>query len=452
MKALRVRRIGSELAEFVTELSYEDIPASVVSHAKWLVLDLLGVAIMGERHPSAGGVKMLVRSLGSSGLSTMIGHKTRVTCSWAAFANAAFAQVHDANDGHVTAGSFGGFSHPGRIVVPTAFALGEQETATGRELLTAIVVGYEVMCRIRGRNPQPPTGSYGAAAVGARLLGLSADETLHAIGIAGHLDPRRKQYLSGSDANHITSGYIARLGVDSALLAKFGSSGPPIYDERTLTTRYKSKGLGSEYEILNTYTKPYPTCRMTHAAVDAVLALRDQIENPTESITEVRIHQVSPGMYVTEPDVTFESSHKTCEFSLPYVVAVALVDGHVGESQFTADRIADQRIHSLMKRIHVVADDELDAQYLVRDMGLFEPRPATVHIVLSDGQVLSKTVLYPKGHPRNPLTDEERKEQFRNHSEPSLGADRTRRLMESILRLEDARDPTEVMESLLDEN
>ena len=438
----KVLRVGQELSEHITGLSYGDLPSDVVHQAKRVILDSLGTMFMGARKEEASGIQRLLRGLGAQRECTIVGASFRTSLPWAAFTNASYAQVHDCNDGHREAAAYGGSSHPGRVAIPTALAVGEKLSTSGSEVLTAIVVGYDVAAKLRGMKERPPASAYCSAAIASRLMGLDVDETRFAMGIAGYHSPRSFPQTRGLDTNFLSNGYQAKVGVEAAILAREGLNGPALGDDNRLSTRFTERGLGREFEVMNVYIKPYPTCRMTHGAVDAILALKGEVELGPSDVEEVTVRQLTHGMYITEDKVDVDSYYKTCQFNLPYIAACAIADGAVGEEQFTRERIADPQLHELAKKIKVTPDEGLDAIYPE------ECRPTTVEIKTTDGKTLTKRVDYPKGEPRNPLTDDELYEKFVRWSGPSLTRQRADAIKETVFKLDGLSDISDFMKLL----
>jgi 2-methylcitrate dehydratase PrpD len=434
----KVLRVGEELAEHITDLSYDDLPSDVVHQAKRVILDCLGTIYMGARKEEAAGVAKFLESL-EEGECTVIGAGFKSGVLWAAWANAAYSQVHDCNDGHRKAAAYGGSSHPGRVAVPTALTIGEKLSSSGKDVIAAIVAGYDVATKLRGMKERPPSGAYCTAAIASKLLGLDADQTRFAMGISGYHSPKVFPNTRGLDTNFLANGYQAKVGIEAAMMARAGLNGPKLGDDNRLSTRFKTRGLGEEFEVMNVYIKPWPTCRMTHGALEAILELKKEAEITPENVEEVTVSQLTHGMYIADEKVGTDSYYKSCQFNLPYIAACAITDGDVTEAQFTKDRIADPAIHELAEKIKVVADEGLDSIYPE------ECRPTTVEVKTKDGKVYTKRVDYPKGEPRRPLTDEELYAKFVKWSGPSLSPEKAERIREALFRLEEFEDVSEFM-------
>jgi len=432
----KVLKVGKELSSYMTSLSFGNLPEDVVHQAKRVILDSIGTMYMGARKEEARGIITALKEFGTRPECTVIGADFKASLPWAAFANAAYAQVHDCNDGHREAAALGGSSHPGRVAIPTALAVGEKLSSSGKDVITAIVIGYDVATKLRGMKDRPPCSAYCSAAIASKLMGLDTDESRFAMGIAGYHSPKGFPRTMGLDTNFLSNGYQAKIGIEAALLAKEGLNGLKLGDDNRLSTRFTSRGLGEEFEIMNVYIKPYPTCRMTHGAVEALLELKKEVEITPENVEEVTVQQLTHGMYITDEKVGVDSYYKNCQFNLPYIAACAIADGEVGETQFTKERIADPALHELAEKIKVVPDEGLDSIYPE------ECRPTTVMVKTKDGKVYEKRVDYPKGEPRTPLTDEELFGKFVSWSGESLAAERAEKIRDVLFRLGELDDVT----------
>jgi len=432
-------RTGRQLAEYIHGLSFGDLPGEVVHQAKRVTLDSLGTILMGLRKDEAQPVKAFLRGLAAKPECTVARAGLKTECGWAAFANASYAQVHDCNDGHRDSAALGGSAHPGRTVIPTALAVAEKLGSSGKDVVTAMVVGYDVATRIRGIAKRPPSATQSSAAVAARLMGLGQEKAQYALSVAAFISPKAFPESLTYDTNFLHNGYEAKTGIEAAQLAADGFNGPPMGDDRKLSTRFRERGLGERYEIMDVYIKPYPTCRMTHGAVEAILALRQEGLTP-EQVEEIQVQQLTSGMYITESPVDVDSYYKTCQFNLPYIAAVALIDGKVTEQQFTKERIADKAVHDLAKKVKVKPDEDLDAIYPD------QYRPTTVEVKTKKGETIRRTVQNPYGDPRNTLSDEALYEKFRLWAGPSLTDDQAKEIRRVVWRLDRLGSLSELME------
>src|SRR6476646_5040650 len=282
------------LAAYVANLKFADIPAEVLDRAKVLTLDFLGSAIRArsEAESTPSLLKMLeALKLDAKGESTVFGDNKTWTPAVAALLNGALGHSLDFDDTHADSSL-----HPSAPVVPAAFAVGEMVGASGRDVLTAIVAGYEVCCRLgnaldptshyaRGFHPTATAGTYGAAAAAAKLFGLSKEQIIAAFGVSGSQAAGSLQFLvNGAWNKRYQVGAAAMNGVIAATLARndFVGAIESVEGKHGLLVGYSDNahpdkavaGLGKTYETMKIGVKPYPSCRYTHAALDALIAMR----------------------------------------------------------------------------------------------------------------------------------------------------------------------------------
>src|ERR1700748_867455 len=307
------------LAAYVAGLRFEGIPEEVRERAKALTLDFLGSAIRARR--DAESTPSLFKTLGAlaldgSGESTVFGDARTWTPAVAALLNGALGHSLDFDDTHADSSL-----HPSAPVVPAAFAVGELVRASGREVLTAIVAGYEVCCRLgnaldptshyaRGFHPTATAGTYGAAAAAAKLFGLSQQQIEAAFGVSGSQAAGSLQFLVNGPWNKLYQVVAAAMnGVIAATLARndFVGSSESVEGKHGLLARYSDNahphkagaGLGQTFATLKSRVNPYPSCRYTHAAIDALIAMRREHNLTPDQIRRVEIGLHRNGITLT---------------------------------------------------------------------------------------------------------------------------------------------------------
>ena len=368
------------LAAYVADLKFEDIPHQVRERAKVLTLDFLGSAIRARR--DAESTPSLFRTLEAlaldgGGESTVFGDTRTWTPAIAALLNGALGHSLDFDDTHADASL-----HPSAPVVPAAFAIGELVGASGHEVLTAIVAGYEVCCRLgqaldptshyaRGFHPTATAGTYGAAAAAAKLFGLSRQQIVAAFGVSGSQAAGSLQFLvNGAWNKRYQVGAAAMNGVIAATLARndFVGAIQSVEGKHGLLVGYTDEahpdkvvaGLGKTYETMKIGVKPYPSCRYTHAALDALIAMRREHNLTPEQIRRVEIGLHRNGITLTGDAVT--KRHPTSvvggQFSMFFTGAVALDQGRFGWDDY--DRLGDPAVDALADKFDVVQDDRLE--------------------------------------------------------------------------------------------
>ena len=408
------------LAEFCAGVSLERLPAEVVDKAKLCLLDFLANVYGSLELEAVSRVVSYVRSLGGPEVATALGCGFKTGIHNAAFLNGTAAEAIEAQDGL----RFGG-NHPGTAVIPAALAVAEDLGRGGKEVIEAVVAGYEVAGRIAaavhphhtlaGFLPTGTCGAFGAAAAASKLMGHGGEGILNALGNAGYLAPlsMAEHLMGGYTSKIVQGGQAASAGLTAAGLAGAGITGPPYVLEGShlkggftqITTRSEPNltrivdQLGEHFSIMDVYLKPYTACRHTHGAAQATLELVAGESLDPRDVEAVDVHTYGIASMAVGKGVTAESTFVSAQFSLPYVVAACLIDGEMGPAQLKADRISDAAVLELSQKITVNVDPELNRVY----PGLTASR---VEIRLKGGRTLAKQVDIPRGDPRNPMTAE----------------------------------------------
>jgi len=435
------------LAGYVAGLKFEDIPPDVAERAKALTLDFLGSAIRARRDAESTPslLKMLEGlSLDGKGDATVFGDNRTWTPVAAALLNGALGHSLDFDDTLSDASL-----HPSAPVVPAAFAVGELVGASGRDVLTAIVAGYEVCCRLgkaldptshyaRGFHPTATAGTYGAAAAAAKLFGLSQRQIISAFGVSGSQAAGSLQFLmNGAWNKRYQVGAAAMNGVIAATLARndFVGAIESIEGKHGLLTGYTDDphpdravaGLGTIFETMKIGVKPYPSCRYTHAALDAIIALRRE-----HNLTPSQIKRVEVGLHRNGITLTGDAATKRHprsivggQFSMYFTGAVALDQGSFGWDDY--DRLGDRTIDTLADRFEVVQDDRLE-------IGRKHPFGARVSITTHDG-AHERLNADPSGEPNSFPDAKAMQQKFLTLARPILNG-RAEQLADAILSLE----------------
>jgi 2-methylcitrate dehydratase PrpD len=442
--------ITAELAAFTAGISAERLPPEVLARTRLLVLDLAG-NIVRARHDAESTPSLLAaaRALGvAAGNSAVFGDSARYTPAGAAFLNAALGHSLDFDDTHA-AGSL----HPGCPVIPAALAAGEAAGASGATVLAAIVAGYEVTCRIalalpagdhyaRGFHPTATCGVFGAAAAAARVFGLDADRVESALGVALSQSAGSLQFLSnGAWTKRFQVGWASMSGLAAAVLAREGFKGPveALEGKHGFLRAYApspdparaTQDLGTEWELMQTAVKPYPSCRYGHAGIDAALAFHAERGIPPDGIERVTYGTSASGMtLIGEPLAKRQDPQNVVDgqFSGPFVIACALATGRMTWDSYGL--LHDDAIRALLPRIACQPDADAQREFPANMSGKLT--------VVADGAVWERFVRVPKGEPSNFMTDAELRAKFSGLTAPILGENRADQLAEAALALDGA--------------
>jgi 2-methylcitrate dehydratase PrpD len=407
-------------ANFSSGLRVETLPPHVVQAAKTNLFDTLSCAIAGVSAPGVGEVADLVRRWGGSGEAALWMSQDRVPAHHAAWINGMMAHARDYDDTHDAA-----VLHAGVSVVPAALAAAELKgNATGADVLAGIVVGLELICRLgvatkigiieSGFIYTSLFGYFGATAAAARVFGLDAAATVNAIGIAYSQAAGTHQVTRDAAlTKRMQPGFAAKAALLSVQLAEAGIRGAQATFEgadglfRTyLRDQYDPailrNGLGRQFEFVELSYKPYPCCRFDHTAIDAALQIR---ANPAFAPDRVSRIVVGTNKQAFEAVCTPEAIRKhpktivQAQFSIPYTVACALVDGRVGLGHFTEQGLQRADILALTAKVETGVDAGIE-----RDWGR-NISPTQIRLELAGGGVIESRVDYPRGHTRFPMLE-----------------------------------------------
>jgi 2-methylcitrate dehydratase PrpD len=409
------------LGDFVAGLSFDKLPDAVVRQASDVILDAVGCAIGAWRDDpeKAGIVAKLAATFNAAPVASIWGSPgIRTDAAIAALANGTLVNAADFDDTHKRA-----LLHTGSVVVPPALALAEEHGLSGQQVITAVVAGYETAVRVgmavmpthyRFWHSTATNGTFGAAATSASALSLDANGARTALGFAGTQAAGLNTFFTSGDlTKSLHPGKASFNGVLSARLAAIGGTSPPtvLEHEKGYVNAFSlepnlaalTKGLGTEWEILQNGFKFFPSILASHSPIQATLAIvakHGVKPADIESITNETYSTVKS--HFSAKDVTTVMGARV---SVPYCCAVAALDGAVGQAQFAHDRVMRDDVQRLLARTEVVADPELTKLYPTKF-------PARVTITLKDGRRLTETRDFPKGDPQEPLTPSEIEAKF----------------------------------------
>jgi 2-methylcitrate dehydratase PrpD len=435
--------VTNDLADFATKTTFKNLPKNVREHAKLCILDWLGAALAGCQEPPAKMVEAIIEKMGGNAESSIIGTSLKSSCMNAALANGIIGHAVEMDDIHEEA-----IIHPAAPVLPAALAIAERNCADGKDLITAVVLGYEIEIRIgRAINPSHyqfwhttgTCGTFGATAAAGKLLGLDQKSMIHAFGIAGTTAAGLVEVF-GTMSKPLNVGRAAMDGVLAAMLAKEGfTSSTKILEAEGGYLRATAKefnvekiteNLGKSFEILNNIFKCHASCGHTHGAVDAVLKIAKEYNVKVKDVSEVLV-----GTYPIAANTVGKNYEPTtsseAKFSLPYCIAVALVYGRVGLGEFSNEKLNDPEIRALSRKVQVF----VEPKFLNARLGCAE-----VKLHTKSGKEYSYCVSAPKGYPENPVTKQELEAKFKILASSALPEDRITEILKTVNALEDVDD------------
>ncbi|TMR05522.1 MmgE/PrpD family protein [Actinomadura soli] len=423
-----------------------DVPGEVLDWTSLRFTDTVGVALACAGRGLATAAARLALEEPAPGPASIWasgGRRSRATD--ACFANGMLAHGMDYDDTHTAS-----MIHPSVVIVPTALAVGEETGASGRDVLAAATIGYELAARLgtlapgkplqqRGFHPTSVLGIIPATAVAARLLGLSMTEAVSAAGLAGSMAAGLMEFFSdGSDAKQMHPGWAAKGAVTAAKLARHGATGPATVLEgpagllkafaavEVKSTASAFSGLGEQWTGTTVSTKPYPAGHCIHASVDAWRTLRDRLALRPEDVR--RFTALVPSAYlhlVCEPlaDKHTPRTVYDARFSLPFAMALTVVDGVLGVDSFRPERLSDPAVLDVARRVdyEVVEYAEYPAAF-----------PGGVRVELDDGTRHEEHLHHNIGSPGNPMPPEDVDAKFRDCVRDVTGTKEAERLLDAL--------------------
>jgi 2-methylcitrate dehydratase PrpD len=448
--------ITAKLAAHAAKVRYEDIPPEVIEKAKDCILDQLGVELIGSTLEWNKIAYRYVNEMGGRGESTIVNYGAKVPALDAAFVNATFGQGCELDDVGFAAGG-----HLGAATVPVALALCEKQRATGKDFLAAVVVGCDVMYRLlaavrpssgkRGFHSHGIGGPFGAMVTASRLLRLNDSQMLHAFGIAGsHASGTMEYDQSGGEVKRFHAGIAARGGIQAAMLAQLGLTGPTTIIEgkrgflRVFADQIEpeeiTKDLGTDFKIMRVWFKIYPCVATVQGVIHTLAKMIEEHRFGADEVDEIRVGisetSLSHGGAIYEPhDVA------SAQFSLPFSLALRLLKNG-NDLSFYMDRKLwkDPDILALAKRVKTYADPKA-----VKDQNY----NTTMEVRLVSGKSYKKFEAYPPGSPFNMVSRGVLRDKFRKLAHTVSPEARIEKLIAVVDRLESFDDASELVPLLV---
>ncbi len=443
-----------DLAGYVAALQFRDLPPEVVDRVGYFAFDYVGVAARGSLEESTKTMYRFLKDIcPTSKGGSVIGTRLRMPPEYAALANGTSSHSLEMDDVSNEASL-----HPGVAIFPTAFAASELTAAGGQRFTEGVVAGYEVMIRLgkavgprehytQGFHPTGTCGTFGAAATAARILGLDAEQTLNALGIAGSQAAGSMEFLAqGAWTKRMHPGWAAHAGLIAALLARRGFVGPSTILEGSagFLRAYSPKpdpakaaeGLGGSFAITRTSIKPHSCCRYMQPPIDGVLEIMRRNSLEASDVEQVTLGILKAGMPIVAEPAALKCDPKSvvdAQFSMPFGAAVAMLYGEATLDQFRQKVVDDPAVAQMMRRVRCVHDPSLDTVY---------PKqwPASVELETRDGRKFATRVEFPKGDPENALSWEALAEKFGKLTTKVYSKTRARRICADLRNVSRTRD------------
>ena len=432
------------VAEYVSQIQYDDLPEKVRDAITYCILDTIGASLGAHEDTEICCLTHELLKWGGSSeyMASVWGRNVKTDVHTAVLLNAMAGHTLEMDDGHGRSKA-----HIGVVVIPTGWAMAEALKKSGKELLAACVAGYETMTRIgiamdvasnrkKGWHTTGIIGTFGAAAVSSRLLGLNAEQTANAFGIAGTQSAGLWAFLKeGSTLKKLNPARAAVNGMEAALLAKGGMTGPRhaldaedggLYRavSESFDMREVSLELGERYETLMIEKKLYPSCASTHHAVDAAVDLYKKGIRPKD-IEDVLI-ECNKVAYIQCGDTKYPETWVEAKFSIPYTFATALKHGTVTNDSFNSKNLSDKEVYELASKVRTSVNDKYSSVYPGRLMGKAVVR-------LKNGNVIENEMDGMVGSPMKPISKERIVSKYLGLTQNAIGEEKATEIMHKIL-------------------
>src|SRR5437867_5910372 len=451
--------IAESLASYAHSLEYSSIPESTIHESKKRIVDSLGCGIGAFGSEPAKIARGLASEVRNPEGSTVLGTKIKTSADLASFVNGIMVRYFDYNDTYLSLEP----AHPSDNIGP-CFAVASERGSAGKELILAIALAYEVQCRLCDAADIRHRGwdhvCYGLASMAlaaGRLMGLNEEKLVQAVNISlnSHIAMRQVRAGELSMWKGVSFPNAARNAVFSAMLAEKGMTGPsPIFEGEMGFFKQVSGpfeldteefgGRRRGFKIGETYIKYFPAEYHSQSAVWAALELRKELGDPSEvESVDVASHEAGYTILGKDPEKWRPTTKETADHSLPYIVGMALLEGKIENSTYAPTKFRNKKTLDFLKKITVKEDKRLTALY--PNEGIAN----RITVRTKSGRTLEEEVIFPKGHPKNPLTDGEVEQKFRKLTKRFLGEARTDEALGLLWSLEKVRDLSELTATLV---
>ena len=433
--------LRNRLAVFVHETEFSSLPEQVVNQAKFCLLDLVGGAIAGSLQPTSLLVREVFGTHTPPPEATLWTTEQKVSAATAAFLNAVQGHAIDMDDGHRYANG-----HPGVVTIPAALALAEYLGTGGRELVAAIVIGYEVFIRLgRAANPDLLQRGFHTTATIGTFAQIENAFSLAGLQSAGLLEA----LSSGEMGKSFQVGRAVQGGVQAAMLAQKGADGPAkifegdkgffkAFSGKQCDTETIYGDLGDDFLITTVYFKRHAACRHVHSALDSIAEILLEHDLDRAAIESIEVETYSVAKNLTGHLAT-HGSELAAKFSKPIAIGLLLIFDRTDALAFTRENISDPRVHALAKKVSITASAARDAVYPGE-------RGAEVRIRTQD-ITYEKEVTFPKGEPECPLSFAELREKYETNAGLVYSVESRKKLQAVIMHVENiqASEITEIL-------
>ncbi len=443
----------NQICHFVVKTDYKDLDSRAIEQAKKVLYDSVATIAAGAQQKEPKKMAKYLVSFSGHLSSTVIGQKKKVDALNAALINGTAGTWLELDEGNQFARG-----HAGIHVVPAGLAIGEEEGVSGKELLTALVLGYEIACRIgiasklrMTMHPHGSWGTIGAAVTVGKLRTLNLDQMRTLVNIASSmtLATSRKTMLEGGTVRNLYAGVSGYMGILAYYLLMSGFTGEAdgigsVYGgvvSDSFSPEMMVEELGSRYEITRNYFKQYACCRYNHASLDAVYKIMSKQKNGKLNPEEIDTIKVETYSLAAQLCSQNPENMLAAKFSVPFAIATTIVHGNSNVESFLPDKVIQSDIKKLAARIEVEENPEFTKMMPSR-------RPSRVTIRFKDGKEFSETVFISKGDIEDPYSTEELENKFLNLATPVYGVKKAKEILEKTKKVEMFRNIKKYTEGL----
>ena len=443
-----------QLSRYAATLKYEDIPQDVVRQAKRLLIDTIGCALGGYTSGPSEIAQSMASEITSTVPATMFVSGRQTSPELATFANGVMIRYLDFNDGYTSVGESG---HPSDSMA-AALTVAEIMKRDGRELITAIVIAYEVFCRVCDEVDLKPIGydhvtigGMASLAAAARLLGLDEARMAHAFNlhIAANVALYQTRIGNVSMWKGCAFANASRNAVFAARLAARGMTGPsPVFEGvggyfKAVTRKpFELKpfgGRGGTFKLMEVLVKRFPLGQYSQTVAEAAIEVRDHMKDLND-VAEIRVETVTTAVRLMagDPDKWEPETRESADHSMPYTIAVALIHGTIEEHHFENEYLHDPDIRGLTRKVKVKATAEADAR-------MPDAMLCKLEMEMKSGEIHRAEVSYHRGHWKNPMSDAEVEAKFRSLAKVAMKPDAADRLLAALWKVETLKDAGEII-------
>ena len=450
--------IAEELSQYSSSVKYSDIPENIIHESKKRIIDALGCGIGAFKVDPVKFSRRIAEKAKVKDGSTLLGTRRKSTPDMASFVNGIMVRYFDYNDTYLSREP----AHPSDNI-GACLSVADSEGASGRDLLLSVVLAFEIQCRlcdaadIRHRGwDHVCYGLVSTALASGRLMDLNPEKMTQAVNLAlnSHITMRQVRAGELSMWKGCSFANAGRNGVFSALLAREGMTGPsPIFEGEMGFFKQVSGafqinmedfgGRRGNFKIGETYLKYFPAEIHSQTAIWAALEAGKEVEDLNDIVSvEIASHEAGYTILGKDPEKWAPATKETADHSLPYIVAMAIREGKIENSSYAPKKFKDPKILDFLKKVTVVEDKDLTAMYP-------EAVANRVTVKLSSGKVISKQVNYHKGHPKNPMSDQDVEKKFRTLTKRQLTKNQVKRAFKTLWTLEKVNNVSKLFSALV---